>query len=72
LQGGGGAFDGLLGLLPPFLLHGFADCGNGFGFVAGVDAGGVDLVFVPGTAGKPFGGGESAFAVDEQAVDFCD
>ena len=60
----------MLGEAPLFLFHGFADGGDGFGFVAGVDAGGVDFVLVPRSAWQTFGVGEFSFAVDEHAVDF--
>src|SRR5437588_13116840 len=37
-----------IGLLPALLLNGFAHAGNGFNVIAGLDAGGVDHVLVPG------------------------
>ncbi len=70
LQYRGGAGDGFFGLFPLPLFHGFADRGDSFGFVAGVDTGRVDLVLVPRSSGQAFGVGEFALAVDEHAIDF--
>ena len=48
----------------------FADGGNRFDGVAGVEAGGVDLVLEPGAIRQALGGEKFALAFDEERVHF--
>src|SRR6202035_2962701 len=57
-----------IGLLPLFLLDGFADRGNRFSFVSGVNAGRIYLMFVPSAARQTFRRGQLPFALDQHAV----
>src|SRR5258708_26906879 len=55
----------LVGLLPMFLLDGFADGGYGLRRVAGIKTRGVELVFEPGTNWKAVRGPWVAAAPEE-------
>ena len=62
LEGCGDAGDLGIGFGPLFLLNGFANAGDGFDAVAGVEAGGVEQVLEPGAVGQAGGVGEDALA----------
>src|SRR5436305_3997454 len=59
----------LSGFLPLPLLDGLADGGEGLDAVAGVEAGGVDLVDVPAAAREAGGGGQGAHGLHQDVLD---
>ena len=51
------------------LLDGLADAGQRLDAVAGVEAGGVDVVLEPRAAREPLGAGQRALEAEEEAVE---
>ena len=58
-----------LGLFPLFLLDGLAHRGHGFGGIASIKTGSINLMFKPRAVGQAFRVGKFSLALDQKSVD---
>src|SRR5208337_3997505 len=63
--------DPLLGLFPFLLLDGFANRGHGFDPIAGVNAGRIDFMLVPGASWQALRVGQLPLALHEQRIEWA-